>query len=91
MILLVVLDLHRLGRDREAIRALCDAAGDGCFSLRDSAWLLDTEQQPKWWRDRIRESGDVRDRIFVSRLQRRWAALQLDDATEWLSEPGRRW
>jgi hypothetical protein len=53
--------------------------------------LLDSEAQPRWWRDRIRESSDPSDRIFVSRLKRRWAALQLDDATEWLSDPGRRW
>ncbi len=91
MILLAVLESRPTRRDPEAIEKLCVATGDAWFELDGSVWLLDTKQQPKWWRDRLREAGDMRDRIFVSRLERRWAALQLDDATEWLSDPARRW
>jgi hypothetical protein len=91
MILIVAFNLRPAGTTGEAIREICATAGDSSFWLWESVWLLDTEQQPMWWRDRLRERGSQRDQIFVGRLQRRWGALQLDAATEWLTDPARRW
>lgn len=90
MILLVVLDLAPV-RKHETVQALCRGSKEPCFQMQDSIWLLDTVEQPRWWRDRLRERGDVRDRIFITRIHQRWAALQLDGAVEWLTDPARRW
>ena len=90
MILLVILDLAPV-RKHETVQALSRESKEPCFQLRDSVWLLDTVEQPRWWRDRLRERGDVRDRIFITRIHQRWAALQLDGAVEWLTDPARRW
>jgi hypothetical protein len=91
MILLVVLQLSPARRQSEAIHTLCEVCGDSCLRLQESVWLLDTLKEPRWWRDRLRERGDLRDRIFVTPLQPGWAALQLDGAAAWLTDPTRRW
>jgi hypothetical protein len=91
VILLVNFTLSQAARDYPAIRSALESTGGNHFRLSDSLWLLDTLEQPKWWRDQLRSHGDVRDQFFVARLVRRWAALQMDAAGGWLSDPARRW
>lgn len=91
MILFIVCDLSQPGRNYEPLCVQLETADGGFYRLWESVWLIDTLEQPKWWRDELRCHGDPRDRIIVSRLHQPWAALQVDGATRWLLDPARRW
>jgi hypothetical protein len=91
MILIAAYDLHQPGRDYPAVEKLLESAHGGCFHLQESVWLLDSLEEPAWWRDSLIEVGDENDSYFVARLQRKWAARKAGGAGAWLNDDARRW
>lgn len=91
MILLVTYDLHNRNRDYASISATLEKADAWARSL-ESVWFLDTIDTPAVWRDRLKSAGDANDEYFVVRLQKHWAAFNVDqDVAAWLKDVHRRW
>lgn len=91
MILIVTYDLHAPGRDYPAIEKQLKSARSWAHP-QGSVWLLDTDRDPAWWRDRLRQHGDSNDEYFVCRIQHYWAAFNMGEAVaEWLKSPSRTW
>jgi len=91
MVLVVTYDLHAPGRDYEAISTLLKSARSWAHP-QGSVWLLDTDREPAWWRDKLLEAGDSNDEYFVCVLRQNWASRNLDSSVaEWLKSPSRTW
>jgi CRISPR/Cas system-associated endoribonuclease Cas2 len=92
MILIATYDLHQPGRDYPAVEKLLKSASGGFFHLQESVWLLDSLNNPAWWRDHLQEAGDDDDSFFVARLRHNWATRNARvGAGTWLKDAARRW
>jgi hypothetical protein len=91
VILLITYELQRPERDTTHVERLLKTAASWIRPF-DSAWLIESDEDPKAWRDRLREVGDVRDEFLVVRVGRSWASRNVDAvALTWLRNAGRRW
>lgn len=92
MILIVAYDLHNPDRDYPAIEKVLTSADGGSTHPQGSVWLIDTTEEPSYWRDRMKDAGDANDEYLVARLHRHWASFNLDKGSvAWLKDPRRRW
>jgi hypothetical protein len=92
MILQVAYDLHRPGRNYEAIAKFLKTAAGGYTHVQGSVWLIDTAKGPAWWRDQLKLRGDANDEYLLTRLRKSWAAYGVKpNSTRWLKAEKRRW
>jgi hypothetical protein len=91
MVMIVAYDLHNPGRDYEDVTAVLKKA-DAWAHPEGSVWFLDDAREPDWWRDQLRDAGDVNDEYFVARMHQYWAAFRVgDEVADWLKSPNRTW
>jgi hypothetical protein len=91
MVLIVAYDLHNPGRDYDDIAELLKSARSSAHP-QGSVWFLDTDREPAWWRDELKERGDSNDEYFVARMRQHWAGFNTDsDVVDWLKSSSRTW
>jgi hypothetical protein len=91
MVLMVAYDLHSPGRDYEAISEFLKSARTWAHP-QGSVWFLDTDRDPEWWRDGLKQRGDAYDEYFVARLAHNWAGFNTDrEIVDWLKSSNRTW
>jgi hypothetical protein len=92
MILQVAYDLHNPGRDYDAVAKQLKTASGGYTHVQGSVWLIDTANEPAWWRAQLRDCGDRNDEYLVTRLRKHWAGFGLKQASvRWSKSEKRRW
>lgn len=93
MVLEVAYDLHNPGRDYTAVKKQLESASGGWAHPQGSVWLIDTLNDPAWWRDQLKDCGDANDEYLVTRVaSREWASFNMDsEVAEWLKSSSRRW
>ncbi|HKF83162.1 MAG TPA: hypothetical protein VKB23_09400 [Solirubrobacterales bacterium] len=91
MILFVSLQLRRPEAEHPELCFHLESADGGALRLRESIWLLDTVEQPRWWHVKLSRRADAGDQILIARLARSWAPPEEGAAREWLVDRARRW
>lgn len=87
-ILLVTYDLKAPGRNYTPVHDYLKGYKH-CKKL-ESVWLLDTAKAPKQIRDDLGNLIDKNDVVFVTKLDRSWAARNYPCGS-WLNAPERNW
>lgn len=90
MLLLITYDLHEPDRDYKPVITVIKSANSWTHP-EESVWLVDTEQSPAWWRDKLRETSDDAT-YFVVLLTKNWASWKMSKSVvDWLKSTDRTW
>jgi hypothetical protein len=87
-IILVTYDLKQPGRNYQPVYDYLKKY-TYCKGM-ESVWLLDTTNPTETIRNHLQLIVDRNDVVFVTRLQRDWAAVSYGCA-DWLNRPERNW
>jgi hypothetical protein len=84
MILLISYDLNRPGQNYSALHEEIKQAGTWWHHL-ESTWLIETNQTPNQWYDRLAKHLDATDNILIIEVTRNYYGWLPQKAWDWLS------
>lgn len=61
-----------------------------CHALK-SAFFIDTPEDRKVVRDKLKKLVDANDQLYVLRLNGEWAATRAEPCCDWLNDSNRNW
>lgn len=91
MIHSITYDLKQPGRNYDDLYQAIKSYSSWAHPL-ESVWFVDTSSDPRSVCDHLKQYIDSNDILFVVRMSRSWASINLgDDLVNWLNSPTRTW